>query len=81
MVYEGSKGAVTVIYLPGKDVDSLQTISRDQYQGILFPYQQGVMAIIGLQGEDLSQQKAQIQDALLWNTPGGSSQEASTVHS
>lgn len=39
------------------------------------------MAIIGLQGEDLSQQKAQIQDALLWNTPGGSSQEASTVHS
>ena len=81
MVYEGSNGAVTVIYLPGKDVDSLQTISRDQYQGIIFPYQQGVMAIIGLQGEDLSQQKEQIQEALLWNTPGDSTQEASTVRS
>ncbi len=28
--------------------------------------------------EDLSQQKEQIQEALLWNTPGGNTQEAST---
>ncbi len=81
MVYEGSKGTVTAIYLPSKNIENLQTISRDQYQGIIFPYQQGVMAIIGLQGEDLSQQKEQIQEALLWKTPGGSTQEASTVRS
>lgn len=67
-VYDGTSGPVTVIYLPGREVKRLQAISRDQYQGVIFPYQQGVMAVIGLMGEDVMKQKAQVQKALLWHS-------------
>ena len=68
VVYEGNSGPVTAIYLPGKEVKRLQAISRDQFQGIIFPYQEGAMAIIGLMGEDVLKQKENIEKALLWKT-------------
>lgn len=77
-VYEGASGPVTVIYLPGKDVKRLQAISRDQYQGVIFPYQQGVMAIIGLMGEDLMLQKTNVQKALLWDKADSNIRKSST---
>ena len=78
MVYDGVRGPVTVIYLPGKDVKRLQAISRDQYQGIIFPYHEGVMAIIGLMGEDVLKQKDKVEKALLWKTTGDTIHKAST---
>ena len=66
LVYDGASGPVTVIYLPGKRVKRLQAIARDQFQGVVFPYQAGVMAIIGLMGEDLLLQKQRVQKAILW---------------
>lgn len=77
-VYDGASGPVTVIYLPGKDVKRLQAISRDQYQGVIFPYQQGVMAIIGLMGEDVLQQKKKVQKALLWKSSDNGTEKAAT---
>lgn len=78
VVYDGASGPVTVIYLPGKEIKRLQAISRDQFQGIIFPYQQGVMAIIGLMGEDVLQQKKKVEKALLWKAADSGMQKAST---
>lgn len=78
LVYDGANGPVTAIYLPGKEVKRLQAISRDQFQGIIFPHHEGVMAIIGLVGEDVLKQKERIEKALLWKTTGGSMQKASS---
>ena len=78
VVYDGANGPVTAIYLPGKEVKRLQAISRDQFQGIIFPYHEGVMAIIGLMGEDVLQQKDKVEKALLWKTAGGDIHKAST---
>jgi hypothetical protein len=78
MVYEGVRGPVTAIYLPGKDVRRLQAISRDEFQGVIFPYHEGVMAIIGLMGEDVLQQKEKIEKALLWKTADNDIKKAST---
>ena len=78
VVYDGASGPVTVIYLPGKEVKRLQAISRDQYQGIIFPYHEGVMAIIGLMGEDVLQHKEKVKKALLWKAADGGTQKAST---
>ncbi|MEA3303534.1 MAG: DUF3379 family protein [Pseudomonadota bacterium] len=78
VVYEGAKGPVTAIYLPGKKVKRLQAISRDQFQGIIFPYQEGAMAIIGLMGEDVLKQKVNVEKALLWKTADRNIQKAST---
>ncbi len=78
VVYDGANGPVTAIYLPGKEVKRLQAISRDQFQGIIFPYHEGVMAIIGLMGEDVLQQKDRVEKALLWKTAGGDIHKAST---
>ncbi len=78
VVYEGDSGPVTAIYLPGKEVKRLQAISRDQFQGIIFPYQEGAMAIIGLMGEDVLKQKEKVEKALLWKTADDNIQKAST---
>jgi hypothetical protein len=77
VVYEGAKGPVTAIYLPGKEVKRLQAISRDQFQGIIFPYQEGAMAIIGLMGEDVLKQKENVEKALLWKTADDKMQKTS----
>jgi hypothetical protein len=78
VVYDGASGPVTVIYLPGKKIKRLQAISRDQFQGIIFPYHEGVMAIIGLMGEDVLRQKEKIDKALLWKTADNDIQKALT---
>ena len=78
VVYDGASGPVTAIYLPGKEVKRLQAISRDQFQGIIFPYHEGVMAIIGLMGEDVLQQKEKVEKALQWKTADNNIKKAST---
>ena len=78
VVYDGASGPVTAIYLPGKEIKRLQAISRDQFQGIIFPYHEGVMAIIGLMGEDVLQQKEKVEKALLWKTADNNIKKAST---
>ncbi len=78
VVYDGASGPVTAIYLPGKEVKRLQAISRDQFQGIIFPYHEGVMAIIGLMGEDVLQQKDKVEKALSWKTADSNTQKTST---
>lgn len=78
VVYDGAVGPVTAIYLPGKEVKRLQAISRDQFQGIIFPYQEGAMAIIGLMGEDVLKQKENVQKSFLWKTADNKIQKTST---
>ncbi len=78
VVYDGANGPVTAIYLPGKEVKRLQAISRDQFQGIIFPYHEGVMAIIGLMGEDVLQQKDKVEKALSWKMADSNIQKTST---
>ena len=74
-VYDGASGPVTVIYLPGKKVKRLQAIARDQFQGVVFPYHTGVMAVIGLMGEDLLMQKERVQKAILWQHADANEQQ------
>lgn len=74
-VYDGASGPVTVIYLPGKKVKRLQAIARDQFQGVVFPYHTGVMAVIGLMGEDLLMQKERVQKAILWQHAAANEQQ------
>jgi hypothetical protein len=76
-VYDGASGPVTVIYLPGKRVKRLQAIAREQFQGVVFPYHAGVMAIIGLMGEDLLLQKERVQKAISWRNAAANQQQNS----
>jgi hypothetical protein len=66
LVYDGQSGPVTVFYIPHRQIDRMQAIGKDEFQGIIFPHHEGSMAIVGLIGEDLKSQKSKVEAAFDW---------------
>ena len=67
LVYDGQSGPVTVFYIPHRKIDRMQAIGKNEFQGIIFPHHEGTMAIVGLIGEDLKNQRSRVEAAFNWN--------------
>lgn len=68
LVYDGEHGPVTVFYIPHRKTDRMRAIAKNEFQGILFPHNEGSMAIIGLMGEDMMSQRKRVESAIQWSS-------------
>lgn len=66
LVMSGQVGAVTLIYLPKKQTDTLRTIGDKRFKGQLIATPGGVLALVGEQGEDIATLGQQVLAQLRW---------------
>jgi hypothetical protein len=73
LVYDGQSGPVTVFYIPHRQIDRMQAIGKEEFQGIIFPHHDGTMAIVGVIGEDINSQRSKVEAAFNWDQASGKS--------
>ena len=64
---------MTVFYIPHRQIDRMQAIGKEEFQGIIFPHHDGTMAIVGVIGEDINSQKSKVEAAFNWDQASGKS--------
>jgi len=53
MVLQGENGSVTVLLMPGEQIDTRNPVDNGRFSGVIAPTRYCSMAIVGEDGEDL----------------------------
>lgn len=67
IVLEGERGPVSVIFAANKPVDHTLDIEDERFHGRIIPTEHGNMAIIGEQGEVLTDYEVLVTDSIGWS--------------
>lgn len=66
MVLAGKKGPVTVMMLPNINIENIQSISDDRFNGSIIPVTKGSMVIVGEKGESLEEIRHKLVNNISW---------------
>ena len=64
LVIKGTKAPVTLLLMPGQEVNARSPIEQDYLVGVLVPIRGGSMAIVGAGGEPLDRIEARVRSAV-----------------
>lgn len=68
LVVQGQSGPVTILLMPEESVESPQTISGENINGVILPVGDGSIAIIGNSDERLDAIKRSVLESVTWST-------------
>jgi hypothetical protein len=69
LVLNGERGAVTALFLPGRQTTEQRRVSGGGFVGTLVPVAVGVLAVVGQPGEPLEPIVRRLLVAVRWNEP------------
>lgn len=64
MVFQGDHGPVTVLVMPGDFIAQRKQVADQRFQGVVMPTQNGSMAIVAENAQDLASMEQRLQGAL-----------------
>ena len=68
LVIQGERGPVTILLMPGEEVDGPQSVTGDSMNGVILPVGKGSIAIFGERDEALDRIKKQVLESVTWST-------------
>jgi len=68
LVIQGEHGPVTILLMPEEMVDSAQSLSGDNVNGVILPVGKGSIAILGDSEERLEKIETQVLKSVSWST-------------
>jgi hypothetical protein len=67
MVVQGEAGPVTVLIMPGEDLEQRAIIDDPRFKGVILPTPHGAMAVLGERSEPIEQTLERLRSAVGWS--------------
>ncbi len=68
LVIAGSRGPVTVLFMPGEHLQTAQQIRSDHLRGRVVPTRYGSLAVVGVPGERLDSLIERVEGSVSWRS-------------
>ena len=64
LVVAGVRGPVTLLFMPGEQLDQRQVLQDQRFSGVVLPTANGSIAIVGERGEPLERLERRLRDSV-----------------
>lgn len=68
LVIQGLRGPITILLMPQEKVSGRQSITGKSVNGVIWPFGDGSIAIVGEGGEPLEQIEEKVRNSVTWST-------------